>query len=100
MAILKRENGLLLIHDPEIEAVVGMRSRNEEVIVYDVDGIGAMIYSSIDQLRILVYLPENDLSINATGNHSILGVVIDVQNAACMAVVRIHVQHFPDVPNL
>jgi len=71
MTVVECEYWALLVHDPEIEAIIRMRTCHEEMVVDDIQSISVMLRVFVEQLRIFIYLPEDNLAIKATTDDSI-----------------------------
>lgn len=70
------------------------------MVVDDVNGIDSVSRVRVEELLVFVDFPENDLSIEATRDDSVLGVSIDCHNVSSMTVMGVDVLHFPEVPDL
>jgi hypothetical protein len=69
------------------------------LVVDDINGIDSVSRVGVEQLLIFVNFPENDLSIEATRDDSVLGVSIDCHNVSSMTVVRIDILHLSQIPD-
>ena len=69
------------------------------MVVDNINGIDSVSRVGVEQLLIFVNFPENDLSIEATRDDSVLGVCIDCHNVSSMTVVRIDILHLSQVPD-
>lgn len=54
----------------------------------------------VQQLRVLVDLPEDNLVVHRAGNDTVSRERLDAQNVAVMPVVRVHIGHLTEVPHL
>jgi len=98
MALGQAEHGPLLVHDPEVEAVVGVGPSDEEMVVYYIYGICVSLWAPVEELAVLVDLPEDHLAVEAATDDSVSGVLVQVENIGDMAIVRVHVHHLANVP--
>lgn len=58
-----------------------------------------MLFVLIQKLRLFINLPEDNLSIKSTCDNSVLTVSLHIKDCALMAVMRVHVRHFSDIPH-
>lgn len=80
MAVLDGADRSLLVHEPQINGIIGVRACNEVLGVDHVQRISEMLRVPVQQLRVFVHFPEDDLPIKATSHHSVTGVLIDVEH--------------------
>jgi hypothetical protein len=69
------------------------------MIIDDVQSVGIVLRVFVKQFAVLVNFPEDNLSVKSATDDSIFGVVVKHQYICLMAVMRVHVHHFADVPN-
>lgn len=98
MAVLQCEDWSLLVHDPKIKAVVGVRPCHKEMVVDDVKGICCVFLVLVEQLGVLIHLPEDNLSVEADTDDSVFRISLQIEDVCVMSVVRVHVHHFSDIP--
>lgn len=58
-----------------------------------------MNWAFVQELRVLVDFPENNLAVEAAAHDSVLGILLERQNVGLMTVVRVHIHHFSYVPD-
>jgi hypothetical protein len=98
MAVIEGKYRFLLVHDPQVQAVVRMGPCHEVMVVYHIQSISVVIRIFVKELRVLVDLPENNLPVKTARDDSVFGVLIQAQDIRLMAIVGVHVHHFPDIP--
>ena len=69
------------------------------MIVDDIDGIGAPLRVLVEELAVLVDLPEDDLAVEAATDYAISRILIQARDVGDVAVVGVHVHHLSDVPH-
>lgn len=89
----------LLVHYPQIYTVID-RPGNEELVADHVNCVRRVLLVLIQEFRVFIDLPENDLAVESTRKQSILSVGVKSKDVTLVSVVRVHVSHFADVPNL
>jgi hypothetical protein len=99
MTILETEDWTLLVHDPQVQTIVGVRPCYKEVVIDYVEGVCRVIWTLVEQLRVLIHFPEDDLAIETNTHHSVPRVGLQIIDVGLMAVVRIHAHHLSNIPN-
>ena len=100
MTIQERRHRLLLIHNPQIQRVVRVRARHEEVVVYHIYRIGIPLIILVKQVTVLIDFPKDDLAVQPAANNAIPRVSVHVSDIGDVAVVRVHVHHLTNIPHL
>ena len=100
VAPAEREQRPLLVHCPEVEAVVGMRSGHEQLRSDDVESVGVVLRVSVQQLGVLIDLPEDDLAVEAARHDPVLRVLLHAQHIRQVTIVAVDRRHRAQVPDL
>jgi hypothetical protein len=99
MTIWNCKDWLFLIHYPQVNAVIGVGSSGEEVWVYYIQSVCVVLGVFVEELGVFVYLPEDYLAVQAATHDSVARILRHGQDVGLVAVMRVHVHHFSDVPD-
>lgn len=91
-------DGLLFVHDPQIDGVVS-RPSQEELTVDHVQSVDSVELARVEQLGVLIDFPEDNLVVHSARDDSISRKRLDPVDVTVVAVVSVHVLHFPQIPH-
>lgn len=70
------------------------------MIVDDINGVSCVLLILVYKFRVFVDLPEYDLSVKAARQEPVLCIGIESEDVALMSVMRVHIGHLTNVPDL